>query len=132
MAIGQHAVLASPLSLAGVAGTVAEGRWRAPRLLRGRPSASGRPLDSGELKDLRGLTGQVVTEGTAEVLADVPGEVHGKTGTAEYGGRNPPSTHAWFIGYRGDFAVAVLVEEGPSGGEVAAPIAGRLLRALDR
>ena len=31
-----------------------------------------------------------------------------------------------------DFAVVVLVEEGPSGGEVAAPIAGRLLRALDR
>ncbi len=73
-----------------------------------------------------------MTEGTAEALADVPGEVHGKTGTAEYGRGDPPPTHAWFIGYRGDLAVAVLVEGGRSGGQVAAPTAGRFLRALGR
>jgi cell division protein FtsI/penicillin-binding protein 2 len=61
----------------------------------------------------------------------VPGEVHGKTGTAEDGQGDPPPTHAWFIGYRGDLALAVLVEGGKSGGEVAAPIAGRFLRGLE-
>ena len=129
-AIGQGGVLVSPLSLAGVVATVADGRWRGPRLLPSRPAAVAPPVPDGELRELRSLTRQVVTEGTAEALADVPGEVHGKTGTAEYGQGDPPPTHAWFIGYRGDLALAVLVEGGRSGGEVAAPIAERFLRAL--
>src|SRR5262249_52011385 len=37
----------------------------------------------------------------------------------------PPQTHAWFIGTRGDLAVAVLVEGGGVGGRGAAPIARR-------
>jgi hypothetical protein len=55
-----------------------------------------------------------------------------KTGRAEYGGEIRRPTHAWFLGYRGDLAVAVLVERRCAGGAVAAPIAGRFLRALDR
>ena len=54
----------------------------------------------------------------------------GKSGTAEFGGGDPPPTHAWFIAARGDLAVAVLVEGGASGGRVAAPIAARFLAAL--
>ena len=54
----------------------------------------------------------------------------GKSGTAEYGGGDPPPTHAWFIAARDDLAVAVLVEDGRSGGTVAAPIAARFLSAL--
>ena len=129
-AIGQDGLLASPLSLAGVAATVAEGRWRAPRLLPGHGSPAGVPLVAGVLRDLRNLTRQAVTEGTAEALASVPGEVRGKTGTAEYGRGDPPPTHARVIGYRGDLALAVLVEEGRSGGGIAAPIAARFLRSL--
>jgi hypothetical protein len=34
------------------------------------------------------------------------------------------------VGLRGDLSVAVLVEDGVSGGEVAAPIAGRILAGL--
>ena len=62
----------------------------------------------------------------------------GKTGTAETGrldsdGR--PICHAWFAGFAPlrdpRFVIVVLVEEGGSGGEVAAPvfqeIAGKLL-----
>ena len=55
---------------------------------------------------------------------------HGKSGTAEYGGGDPPPTHAWFIAYRDDVAIAVLVENGRSGGAVAAPIAARFFDAL--
>ena len=73
----------------------------------------------------------VVTDGTATNLKDVPGgPVHGKTGTAEFGNENPPKTRAWFVGYQGDVAFAVLVEEGKSGGTVAAPVAKDFLTRL--
>ena len=36
--IGQDRIVASPLAMAGVAATVADGRWRAPRLRRDRPA----------------------------------------------------------------------------------------------
>ena len=55
--------------------------------------------------------------------------VAGKTGTAEFGNADPPATHAWFIGFRGPLAFAVLVEGGGVGGRVAAPIAARFLAA---
>jgi len=129
--IGQDRILASPLAMAGVAATVAEGRWRAPRLLAGDPEREGPPLDLDELDTLRELTRSVVTGGTGTALASVPGDVHGKSGTAEYGGGDPPPTHAWFIAYRDDVAIAVLVENGRSGGSVAAPIAARFFEALD-
>jgi cell division protein FtsI/penicillin-binding protein 2 len=128
--IGQDRILASPLAMAGVAATVAEGRWRAPRLLAGDPEREGPRLDPGELDTLRELTRAVVTGGTGTALAPIPGDVHGKSGTAEYGGGDPPPTHAWFIAYRGDVAAAVLVEGGRAGGAVAAPIAARFLARL--
>jgi cell division protein FtsI/penicillin-binding protein 2 len=128
--IGQDRIVASPLTMAGVAGTVAAGRWRAPRLVSTSPRDDGPPLPAGDAATLRELMRQVVTTGTGTALASVPGEVHGKSGTAEYGGGDPPPTHAWFIAYRDDVAVAVLVEGGRAGGEVAAPIAARFFTSL--
>ena len=128
--IGQAEIVASPLAMAGVAATVAAGRWRAPRLVRSDPRRAGAPLPGSEVATLRELMRSVVTSGTGTALAAVPGEVAGKSGTAEYGGGDPPPTHAWFIAYREDVAVAVLVEGGKSGGEVAAPIAARFFTAL--
>jgi peptidoglycan glycosyltransferase len=53
----------------------------------------------------------------------------GKSGTAELGGSGEP--HSWFIGFapaeNPTIAIAVLVEQAGRGGEVAAPIAGRLM-----
>ena len=128
--IGQDRILASPLNMAGVMATVAEGRWRAPRLLTGDPEGQGPRLEAGELGTLRDLTRDVVTAGTGTALASIPGDVHGKSGTAEYGGGDPPPTHAWFVAYRDDVAIAVLVENGRSGGSVAAPLAARFFEAL--
>jgi cell division protein FtsI/penicillin-binding protein 2 len=129
--IGQDRIVASPLAMAGVAATVANGRWRAPRLIASDKHETGPALDQGELSTLRALMRSVVTSGTGTALASVPGEVAGKSGTAEYGGGDPPPTHAWFIALRGDLAIAVLVENGRSGGSVAAPIAARFYQALD-
>jgi cell division protein FtsI/penicillin-binding protein 2 len=129
--IGQNETLASPLNMAGVAATVAAGRWHAPRLLRSDPRRDIAPLDAGIRDTLRTLTRAVVTEGTGTALASVPGDVHGKSGTAEFGRGDPPPTHAWFVAYRDDVAIAVLVENGRSGGSVAAPIAARFFTACD-
>jgi cell division protein FtsI/penicillin-binding protein 2 len=128
--IGQDRILASPLAMAGVAATVANGRWRAPRLLTTEPHKSGPPLRPDELGTLRSLMRLVVTSGTGSALVGLPGDIAGKTGTAEFGSGDPPPTHAWFIAYRGDLAVAVLVERGQSGASVAAPIAQRFFGAL--
>lgn len=128
--IGQDRILASPLSMAQVAGTVASGRWRAPRLLREDPRRAGRRLAGSERDTLLTLMRRVVTSGTGTALAGATGTVRGKSGTAEFGEASPPRTHAWFIAMRGDLALAVLVERGRAGGAVAAPIAARFLERL--
>jgi cell division protein FtsI/penicillin-binding protein 2 len=129
--IGQHEILASPLSMAGVAATVADGRWHLPRLLVSDPRRAGPRLPRGERDTLVRLMRSVVTGGTGTALAGIPGGPAGKSGTAEYGSGNPPPTHAWFIAFRRGIAVAVLVENGRAGGAVAAPLAATLFRALD-
>ncbi|HMC43021.1 MAG TPA: penicillin-binding transpeptidase domain-containing protein, partial [Acidimicrobiales bacterium] len=89
------------------------------------------PLDPAVVQTLRQLMAEVVSSGTG-TPAQVPGgaPVAGKTGTAEFGPGNPPATHAWFIGFRGDLAFAVLVEGGGVGGRVAAPVVARFLAAV--
>lgn len=129
--IGQGEVLASPAGMAGVIAAVADGRWRTPRLLAGDPRVAGDPIPAAVAEQLHDLTRYVVTAGTGTALSAIPGDVHGKSGTSEYGSGDPPPTHAWFVAYREDLAVAVLVEDGASGGEVAAPIAARFFGSLD-
>ena len=129
-AIGQAEILASPLAMAGVAATVESGEWHQPRLVASDPEKAGEPLPVNDVADLRTLMRSVVTGGTGTALAAVPGEPIGKSGTAEFGTADPPKTHAWFIAARDDVAVAVIVEGGTSGGEVAAPIVAEFLSAL--
>ena len=75
---------------------------------------------------------EVVTVGTGVVLAKAPGgPVMAKTGTAEYGAGDKPKTHAWLVGYQGDIAFAVYVQDGQSGGTVAAPVALKFLQDAD-
>jgi cell division protein FtsI/penicillin-binding protein 2 len=133
--IGQGRDVTSPLALAVLAANVARGSAVSPALVTGSSAGgaarSPKPLDAKVVGQLQALMRQVVTSGTATVLRDTPGgAVHGKTGTAEFGSRNPPETHAWFVGYQGDVAFAVLVEQGRSGGSVAAPIAKTFLSTL--
>jgi cell division protein FtsI/penicillin-binding protein 2 len=128
-AIGQGRVVVSPLLMAGVAGAVQNGTWRPPRLAAEAKTSEPRRLDPRVAASLRGLMGAVVRVGTA-APARLPGGTAGKTGTAEFGTGNPLPTHAWFIGFRGNLAFAVVVDGGGVGGRVAAPIATRFLNAL--
>jgi hypothetical protein len=131
-AFGQGTDLVNPLSQATAAAAIQDGTWRPPQLvLNPAPPQSAQPrkLSSALLGTLRPMMRAVVTRGTAAGIGFPPG-VYGKTGTAEFGsGRNPPS-HAWFIGYRGDLAFAVLVEGGGVGADASAPIANAFLHRL--
>ncbi|MBM6401589.1 penicillin-binding transpeptidase domain-containing protein [Phycicoccus sonneratiae] len=128
--IGQARTEVSPLALAVMSGSVGRGTFLPPVLVRGdtgtpRPT----PLDGQAVGQLRSMMSDVVTSGTATVLRGTPGgTVRGKTGTADHGVDEKP--YCWFTGYQGSVAFAVLVEEGASGGTVAAPVAKRFLTAL--
>ena len=129
--IGQGEVLATPLTVAVSAASVAAGRSLTPYLLAGAAPAAGPALDQGRIDVLRQLMRGVVTGGTGTALKSVPGgPVFGKTGTAEYGNAVPPRTHAWFAGYQGDVAFAVLVEDGGFGAQAAAPLVASFLTLL--
>ncbi|NAZ84153.1 penicillin-binding protein [Kineococcus sp. R8] len=126
---GQGRTLVSPLGMAVVAASVAAGALRRPAVvLDPAPApAAGPGVEAARPEDLAtvaGLMREVVTAGTATVLADTPGApVHAKTGTAEHGTGDPLPTHAWVIGWQGTTAFAVFVTDGASGGTVAAPVA---------
>ncbi len=142
-AFGQGELLATPLQMALIAATVANrGVMARPhiglvRMDGGRPGAalearsSRRVLSEAVAAQLRDFMVSVVEAQQAAGVA-IPGvKVGGKTGTAETG--TPGVSHAWFIGFAPAddprVAVAVIVEGGGRGGEVASPIAGAVIRA---
>ena len=132
--IGQGTVVASPLAMAVVAASVQAGRAVLPVLVPGYQvdqSEPEQPLTGAEARQLRLLMRAVVTSGSGSQLADLPGQVGAKTGTAEYGepGRDGElPTHAWMIGFSGDLAVAAFVETGQSGSRTAGPLLEAFLR----
>ncbi|MFI7587591.1 penicillin-binding transpeptidase domain-containing protein [Spongisporangium articulatum] len=128
--IGQGPVLASPATVAGVSAAIASGTWHAPHLVASTEPST-KDLPASDVKAMRSMMRQVVTGGTATVMRNTPGgAVYGKTGTAEFGSDNPPKTHAWFTGWQGRVAFAVIVEDGGFGAETAAPIAKAFLSDL--
>jgi cell division protein FtsI/penicillin-binding protein 2 len=130
--IGQGTVLLSPLAAATMAAS-ATGGPVLPRLVLDAPvgTVPGTAVTAAESADLLSLMRTAVEQGTAEVLADVPGPpVAGKTGTAEYGTEVPPDTHGWMVAVQGDVAAAVFVEDAESGSATAGPILASFLAAL--
>jgi cell division protein FtsI/penicillin-binding protein 2 len=132
--IGQGKVEASPFAVALASASVAAGRSVQPRLIidpKHPEPERGEEIDPKAIASLRALMRGVVTDGTGSALLGIPGgDVAGKTGTAEFGTESPPQTHAWFTGFQGDIAFAVLVEDGGFGGQVAAPLAADFLTKL--
>jgi penicillin-binding protein A len=146
-AIGQGEVLATPLEMASVAQTIANGGVRAPTSIvankKLRPEAEPERVMSKQIADeLTELMVGVVTGGTGTAGAISEAQVAGKTGTAELGPKpgeedaeNPEQRKdAWFAAFapaeKPKLAVGVLlVEAEAAGGEVAAPAASEVLSA---
>ena len=146
VAIGQERLLVTPLQMAEVAATVANGGVRmAPRLGDEVQARDGRVRDeidpvevrrvmkASSAEELTEMMANVVREGSGTAAALEGIEVAGKTGTAEVEGGS--TNQAWFIGFapRDDpkMAVAVTIERTDGqGGTVAAPIAKEVLQEL--
>ena len=151
-AFGQGQVLATPLGMASVAQTVANGGVRMPTpIVKDEALQSdAKPVEVTSKENAKVLTGlmrAVVTSGTG-VAANIRGvQVAGKTGTAELGpkpGQPPPPpgsedeaeqiVDGWFIAFapadKPKLAVAVmLIDADGDGGTTAAPIARSILES---
>ena len=130
--IGQAGVVVSPLNMAAVAADVGRGSVRPPRLVAGAPADAvpPKPLDAGIVADLRSMMASVVASGTA-ANTGLPAGTYAKTGTAEYGSGNPLPTDAWLVGWHGDVAFAMVVQNSKgNGGPVDGPVVARFLGAL--
>ncbi|WP_433341537.1 penicillin-binding transpeptidase domain-containing protein [Streptomyces sp. CA-253872] len=124
--IGQARIQANPLIMASVTATATTGRFRMPHLVPDpKDTTKTTPLPARVSSDLRTLTRATVTEGTARVLADLPGEIGGKTGTAEVSDDAP--NNGWMVARRGNVAIACVVEGGVTGSGSAGPILHELL-----
>ncbi|HVL65605.1 MAG TPA: penicillin-binding transpeptidase domain-containing protein, partial [Actinomycetota bacterium] len=131
-AIGQAQVLATPLQMATVAATVANGGKRMePRIDRDERRRGERVVSRRVARQLTSMMENVVNGGTG-VGARLSGtQVAGKTGTAEVDVGGERRNHAWFIAFAPSgapkVAVAVVAEYGGVGGQVAAPLARQIL-----
>ena len=131
--IGQGSVQVSPLAMAMIAAQVDSGTRHAPSLIEGKPATAAAakgdpPFSAANLATLRTLMRATVHEGAAQA-ADLAGTpVYGQVGTAAVTTGKHPVWASWFVGYRGDVAVAVL-EFSHSSATSAAPLAAQVLAA---
>jgi penicillin-binding protein 2 len=148
-AIGQGAFTSTPLQVASsYAALVNGGTILEPRVVRevvgpdGEATPVDRPdpvtvdIDPATRASLLEDLGRVVNGGTAAAAFTDFGEgvenVGGKTGTAQAAATR--DNHAWFVGVapidNPRYVVAVLIDEGGSGGQVAAPVARNIMQYL--
>ena len=141
MGFGQGALLMSPLQMALIAATIADGGSEPrPYIVRQivRPGAPGSSYGSAELAapisadtagNVKNMMVAVVQRGTGTSAQLAGVTVAGKTGTAT----NPfGAPHSWFVCFapaeNPRVAVAIVVENAGYGAAVAAPIARDVLR----
>jgi penicillin-binding protein 2 len=151
MSIGQGTVLVTPMQVARFMAAVANGGvlWR-PRLVQRveRPdrvvwSDQGQVAGHAELSPvvwafLRQSLWAVVNDNGTGAAARIPGlDIAGKTGTAQMIAKSKAEKgqdHAWFAAFAPakapEVVIVVLVERGGKGGQVAAPIARKILNAI--
>ena len=140
MAIGQGMLLVSPLQMVRVAGAIGTGYLVTPH------------FKSGVETQRKALTFPheqlvIVREGMRRVVSDADGTgrrggegvsvaVAGKTGTAEVGHGENKRKNTWFIAYAPatnaipTVAVAMVIENGQSGGGTTAPKVAEVLKAV--
>ena len=145
VAIGQERLLATPMQMAEVVATIANGGvrmrpWMVHRVvspdgktvLENHPEQVERVMSPQTASELTGMMRRVVEEGTGQAANIGNLSVAGKTGTAETG--VPGLNNGWFIAFAPaeapKIAIAVVIERTPEfGGTIAAPIAASVIEA---
>jgi penicillin-binding protein 2 len=150
VSIGQGYVLTTPLQMAMVAATVANGGISYyPRIVDQILDRNGEVIRREPVRIRAGLRDQGLAPeqiecvrrgmwdavnrggGTAPSARIKNYEVAGKTGTAQFWRGRVKDNHTWFIAFapydNPRYAVAVIVQGAQSGGGVAAPIAAKIL-----
>lgn len=146
IAIGQGEILATPVQVADLTATVANGGIKNRvnivdaivdengRTVKKIKVSEGRRIISKETSDrIREMMEAVTLSGTGtEAVIGYYGGAGGKTGSAETGA--PGVVHAWFTGYfpaaEPRYAVAVFAEAGRLGGTSAAPVFAEIARGM--
>ncbi len=155
--IGQGYVTVTPIQMANVIATIANGGiTHRPQLVRGvrrrdtgvvqeEVERAGMPLNLRPdlIRTIQRSLEAVVTEGTARRAQSKMVSIAGKTGTSQVVALREESEeetpkefrdHAWFVSYapteQPTIAVAVLVEHMGHGGSAAAPLAKKLIEAF--
>lgn len=145
VSIGQGDLLATPLQVLSWMAAIANGGkiWR-PFIVDRIEDQEGKVVKKNEPQSLAALDinpkniqivregmRQVVTEGTAKSLQQLPISSGGKTGTAQFDARNLSRTHAWFTAFapyeNPEIAIVVLIEDGGEGGTNSVPVAREVL-----
>ena len=144
LSIGQGALLVTPLQMAVYAAALANGgRVLRPRLILDPAHPEGEcrqrvNLPAGGFETVRlGLHDVIHAEhGTGKRAAVAGLAMAGKTGTAEYGPRGQGRKHTWMLAFAPFdapcVALAILVEDGESGGLTVAPIVRQLMQFIFR
>ena len=145
-AIGQGDTLVTPLHMALITATVANGGiMMKPYMVdhieasdgtmvsKNSPSKYKRLMTTEEAKILTEYMKETVLSGTASALNGYSFSSAGKTGSAEYGANGVEGTHSWFVGFSNvndpDLVVAVIAEDGGTGSQTAVPIAAQVFQA---
>lgn len=147
--IGQYEVRTNPLTMASVAGAIANGGVQmSPFLVAQTLNAAGEvtkdytsgsilgyPINQDVADQILTMMQATISSGTGTYAAVSSVEMGGKTGTAQ---TNNDRTNAWFVGYANTdaypLAIAVVVEGDdstptPHGGPVAGPVAKAVIEA---
>lgn len=144
-AIGQGRTLVTPLHMAMITATVANGgimmrpycvdhvqTAEGEIVSKNSPSKYKRLMTTEEARILTDYMTATVTEGTATALSWYGFTAAGKTGSAEFVANGVDGTHSWFVGFSNvenpDLVVAVIAENGGTGSETAVPIAAQIFQ----
>lgn len=145
-AIGQGNTLVTPLHMALITATVANGGvmmkpYCVDRIetvdgdivSKTNPAKYKRLMTTEEARIIGDYMEATVSGGTGEALSWYNFTAAGKTGSAEYVSNGYEGTHSWFVGYcnvdNPDLVVAVIAEDGGTGSETAVPIAAQIFQA---